>query len=109
MRFLVDAQLPTTLARWLQARGHEATHVRDIEMDAALDQDILRHAEASDSIIGTKDADFAHLSSHLKSCRVVWLRLGTMTKSQLLAMMEQTMPDIEGALAQGEKLVVVER
>jgi predicted nuclease of predicted toxin-antitoxin system len=27
MKFLVDAQLPPGLCRWLQARGHEAEHV----------------------------------------------------------------------------------
>jgi len=26
MRFLVDAQLPPALARWLAAQGHEAEH-----------------------------------------------------------------------------------
>lgn len=32
MRFLVDAQLPPALARWLAAQGHEAEHVGDIGM-----------------------------------------------------------------------------
>jgi predicted nuclease of predicted toxin-antitoxin system len=27
MRFLIDAQLPPALARWLAERGHEAVHV----------------------------------------------------------------------------------
>ncbi|MGH7886297.1 MAG: DUF5615 family PIN-like protein [Candidatus Binatia bacterium] len=30
MKFLVDAQLPPRLARWLQAEGHEAAHTRDL-------------------------------------------------------------------------------
>jgi predicted nuclease of predicted toxin-antitoxin system len=28
MKFLVDAQLPPALCGWLEARGHEAEHVR---------------------------------------------------------------------------------
>lgn len=30
MRFLVDAQLPPTLARWLVDHGHAATAVREV-------------------------------------------------------------------------------
>jgi predicted nuclease of predicted toxin-antitoxin system len=37
MRFLVDAQLPPALARWLAGKGHEAEHVADRQMEAASD------------------------------------------------------------------------
>jgi len=37
MRFLVDAQLPPALARWLSGKGHEAEHVADRQMEAASD------------------------------------------------------------------------
>ena len=30
MRFLVDAQLPPALARWLAAQGHETAHIGDL-------------------------------------------------------------------------------
>lgn len=30
MRFLIDAQLPPALARWLEGEGHQAEHVSDI-------------------------------------------------------------------------------
>jgi predicted nuclease of predicted toxin-antitoxin system len=30
MRFLVDAQLPPALARWLAEKGHDARHVADV-------------------------------------------------------------------------------
>ena len=41
MRFLVDAQLPPALARWLVERGHDATHVHEIGMAEASDLAIL--------------------------------------------------------------------
>ncbi len=37
MKFLVDAQLPLALARWLEAHGHDASHVADLGMRAAKD------------------------------------------------------------------------
>ncbi len=36
MRFLVDAQLPPALARWLAANGHAAEHVADRQMESRI-------------------------------------------------------------------------
>ena len=44
MRFLVDAQLPPALARWLVVAGHEAEHVFDQRMEAASDEAIWTRA-----------------------------------------------------------------
>lgn len=44
MRFLVDAQLPPALARFLSDAGYEAEHVYDIGMDAASDRTIWNYA-----------------------------------------------------------------
>lgn len=41
MRFLVDAQLPPALARWLVAVGYDAKHVADRGMQAVADAAIL--------------------------------------------------------------------
>ena len=35
MRFIIDAQLPPALARWLSERGHDAEHVADQHLEAA--------------------------------------------------------------------------
>ena len=59
MRFLVDAQLPPALARWLADKGHEAAHVGDLGMQAASDAAIWDCAIASSSVVVTKDEDFA--------------------------------------------------
>ncbi|MBU2807009.1 DUF5615 family PIN-like protein [Acidithiobacillus ferrooxidans F221] len=37
MQFLVDAQLPPALARWISAQGYSACHVADIGMASARD------------------------------------------------------------------------
>ena len=36
MLFLVDAQLPPALARWLAAKGHQALHVADRQMETEI-------------------------------------------------------------------------
>jgi predicted nuclease of predicted toxin-antitoxin system len=68
MRFLVDAQLPPALARFLAANGHEAQHLADLGLQAASDAVIWDAAPSSKSAIVTKDEDFAN--------RSIWRRSG---------------------------------
>jgi predicted nuclease of predicted toxin-antitoxin system len=58
LKFLVDAQLPPSLARWIPSRGHEATHVFDIAMHTAGDAAIWEYAGANGCVLLTKDEDF---------------------------------------------------
>jgi predicted nuclease of predicted toxin-antitoxin system len=44
MRFLVDAQLPRALARYLASAEHQAEHVYDIGMGEASDSTIWNYA-----------------------------------------------------------------
>jgi len=108
LRFLVDAQLPPALARWLAANGHEARHVADLGMQAASDAAIWDHALSSKSAIITKDEDFAQrLVLAGDGPVVVWLRLPNTRRRDLLAWFERVMPDVLTALARGETLVEV--
>jgi predicted nuclease of predicted toxin-antitoxin system len=59
MRFLVDAQLPPALARWLAVDGHTAEHVADRNMEAASDPAIWDCALREAAVVITKDEDFA--------------------------------------------------
>ena len=59
MRFLIDAQLPPALARWLEQAGHEAKHVEEVGLREAEDAPIWRYALANQAVILTKDEDFA--------------------------------------------------
>lgn len=108
MRFLVDAQLPPALARWLAAQGHEAAHVGDLGMQAASDAAIWDHALASSSAIVTKDEDFAQrkvLADHGPA--VVWIRLPNTRRRDLLTWFETVLPEILAAMARGETLIEV--
>ena len=63
MRFLVDAQLPSALARWMAAKGHKSEHVSDCGLSAATDPVIWDYAAGVNAIIVTKDEDFAQKKS----------------------------------------------
>ena len=106
MRFLVDAQLPPALARWLVANKFDAEHVGDCGLAAASDAKIWDHALRSGSIILTKDDDFAQRKS-LESGgpTVVWIRLPNTRTRDLLVWFENALPVVLDALARGETLI----
>ena len=108
MRFLVDAQLPPALARWLVDDGHEAAHVGDLGMQAASDTAIWDRALASSAAIVTKDEDFARRKVLADNGPVVvWIRLPNTRRRYLLAWFETVLPDVLAALARGETLIEV--
>lgn len=108
MRFLVDAQLPPALVRWLADRGHEAEHVADREMQAASDTAIWDYAPATSAAIITKDEDFARRKVLTTAGpAVVWIRLPNTRRRELLQWLETVMPQILTALERGETLVEV--
>lgn len=108
MRFLVDAQLPPALARWLSANGHEGTHLLDLGLLEAADTRIWDVAERLGAVIVSKDEDFVHLRT-LKpdGPSLVWVRVGNTTRRELIAWFARILPEIERALLAGERLIEV--
>ncbi len=108
MRFLVDAQLPPALARWLAGNGHTAEHVADRGLEAASDSAIWDCALRDAAAIITKEEDFAvRKTLGNTGPAVVWIRLPNTRRRELLARLESVMPDILSALERGETLIEV--
>ena len=108
MRFLVDAQLPPSLAEHLKRNGHEADHVNTIGLGAATDRAIWSHAVAARAVLVTKDGDFGDLSRQDPAgTAVIWIRLGNTTSRALWQHLEPILPEIIEALQQGERLIEV--
>jgi Domain of unknown function (DUF5615) len=64
MRFLVDANLPLSVAPLIRALGHEATDVREIAMGNADDGVIARHARENAFCLITRDKDFGDIRNY---------------------------------------------
>jgi predicted nuclease of predicted toxin-antitoxin system len=108
MRFLVDAQLPPALVRWLREAGHEAAHVEDADLRNADDGAIWEHALATGATIVTKDEDFAgRLTQTSPSPVIVWLRIGNATNRALLQWLGLRWPQVLAQLAQGHHFIEV--
>lgn len=108
MRFVVDAQLPPALAKYLGAQGHQSEHVFDLDMTGADDSVIWNYAITMGAAIITKDEDFAiRISVVPTGPAIVWLRIGNTSTQALLKWFAPLLPRIESALAAGEKIVEV--
>jgi len=106
LNFLVDAQLPPALARWIVRQGHQATHIFDLGSHTADDPVIWEHARAAQAVIISKDEDFVDrwlLSD--QPVPLVWIRKGNCSNRALLAWLEPLWPDAVKRLEQGEKLI----
>lgn len=107
MRFLVDAQLPPGLARWLSSQGYPSDHVYDLGLGAASDDRVEARALELRAAIWSKDSDFADRSRQAKGLQVVWIRLGNTSNAALQARIARHLPGIDAALAAGEALIEI--
>lgn len=58
MKFLVDENLPASLAKRLREEGYQAEHILELEMKGVKDEKIARYAKNEDYILLTKDLEF---------------------------------------------------
>lgn len=107
MRFLIDAQLPPALGSWLADNGYPSSHVNEIGLGDASDDEIEAEARSSGLVIWSKDSDFAERARRRPSVQVVWIRLGNTTNAALKARLAPHLATIERALIDGESLIEI--
>ena len=108
MRFLVDAQLPPALARWLADQGCPSEHVFQVGLATADDPGIWTYAVSAQAVLITKDEDFLAIRSAAGTGpAVVWLRIGNATNRVLIGWFAARFPAVLAALGAGELIVEV--
>jgi predicted nuclease of predicted toxin-antitoxin system len=108
VKFLVDANLPPALARWLVSEGHDAQHVSDFGMEAMTDREIWARARENDACIVTKDEDFILLQALDRAGpAIVWIRIGNAVRSVLLRRLPILWPAVIAAIERGERIIEV--
>ncbi len=74
MKFIVDTQLPVTLARWLRGRSIDAIHVLEHDLGQADDREIWQFAIAEERIVISKDEDFFILANRpSEKGKLLWI------------------------------------
>ncbi len=106
MKFLVDNQLPTALARWLRAKGLDAELVLERDQGQTDDRQIWLEAIAESRIVISKDEDFFILATRPNDAgQLLWLRVGNCRTQALLAALDQAWVAIEQAFQSGQRIV----
>ncbi len=89
VKFLIDAQLPPALARFLSANGLHSIHIADLGAKEATDSWIWNKAVAENWVLVTKDEDFSLRVTLSKEAPViVWIRIGNASRRELLRRVE---------------------
>ena len=100
MKLLFDQNLSRRLVGRLADIFPDASHVGVLGMDHASDETLWEYARANDYVIVTKDADFNDLSVLRGSPpKLIWLRLGNCTTTQVEAAIREHQQDIKVLLA----------
>lgn len=108
MRFLVDNALSPVVAEGLKKAGHDATHVRDFNMQSASDIEIFKRAANENRILVSADADFSALLAlwHRKKPSLILLRHPRKRPESQLELLLANLPTIEKSLKQGSIVVL---
>jgi predicted nuclease of predicted toxin-antitoxin system len=111
LRFLVDAQLPPRLCRWLSARGHQALHISQTEGGlASPDALIWDLARAEELVLFSKDADFFDRAIlYGKPPQVVQVSVGNCSNRDLLIILEEHWTEVHAALESDAPLIRLSR
>lgn len=111
MHFLLDANLPRSLATLIRRVGHTCSHVRDVELGAATDAQIAAHARAHRLTLVTRDYDFADVRNYPPEqyAGIVVLQLpDTATATTICTLAEQFFDQREVIAALAGRLAIVE-
>ena len=106
MLFLVDAQLPPSLAEALRQAGHRAVHVIDLALQAATDQKIWDEAISRSAVLVTKDRDFPLRRAAMNDGpAILWVRVGNISNRKLIDLALHALPAIIEAIERGEVVI----
>jgi len=103
-RFIVDAQLPRSLAVRLTELGYDAIHVKELPAGGdTSDSEITRVADLERRIVVTKDADFRHThETGGHPHKLLLVTVGNIKNRNLLALVSAHHVTISAAFAHAD-------
>ena len=110
MKFIIDAQLPFRLKKWLIERGHNAIHTDDLpDKHLTSDKEIIRIAGIEERIIISKDSDFYQYNL-IKGIpkRLLFITTGNIVNKELIRLLELNFSTIEEHFSSGAKIIEID-
>ena len=100
MQFLVDAHLPMRLVYWLQARGHDVVHTRELpRKNKTNDMDIIQLSVKQNRTVISKDEDFyKYFILKGQPSKLLMLTMGNIVNRDLIVLFEKNIDQIEADL-----------
>jgi predicted nuclease of predicted toxin-antitoxin system len=101
MKFLVDAQRPRNLARWLAEAGHDALHTLELpRRNRTTDAEVVERAVQDGRVVVSKDSDF--VASYLLTGvpRLLLISTGNISNIDLEQLLRSNMATIEAAFTE---------
>jgi len=111
LRFIVDTQLPPSLAEFFRRRGFDAIHVINCPNGAlTADEEIISIAIAEKRIVVTKDSDFMDYY-FLKGYppAVLLLQLGNIKNNNLFFLLNKHIEEITSLFADQTKFLILQK
>ena len=93
MKFIVDAQLPRSLARLLRERGHDAIHTLELPLKNATTDSYIRQFSIEDErVVISKDSDFFDSFVIKKEpYKLLYLTVGNISNADLLDLFDKNL------------------
>jgi len=105
----IDAQLSPIISNWIQKEfSIDCSHVMDLALLNASDEEIFFKAREKGVIVMSKDIDFVNLLTKYQSPpKVIWLTCGNTSNDRLREILKNTFEKAIQVLQQGESLVEI--
>ena len=108
MNFLIDNQLPPALARFIETElRFQAVHVIDVGLRDASDAEIWAFVSNRDSILISKDEDFANMVLQVPTGKLIWVRIGNCRKAFLVGLFQRMWSRIVQRIEGGDRLIEI--
>jgi predicted nuclease of predicted toxin-antitoxin system len=105
MKFLIDRCAGSTIARWLQAKGHDVVEARSLGPDPG-DKVLLQWAESQGRILVTIDTDFGKLIYAERSSHSGLVRLPDVPATRRIQLLDQVLHSYGSQIARGAVVTV---
>jgi predicted nuclease of predicted toxin-antitoxin system len=111
VKFLIDNNLSPLLAESLRAAGHDAVHLRDINMRDAPDPTVLEYARSTECVLISADTDFGALLARSRASQpsvMLIRRLTGRRAAEQSAIIQANLPQVAEDLVTGAVVVLGE-
>ena len=111
MKLLIDNALSPSVAQGLCNAGYDAVHVRDLDMQAADDEEIFEWCAMEDRVVVSADTDFGTLLALRKAKKpsvVLLRRVSQRHPQRQTAVLLDNLPDVQEPLQAGAVVVIEE-